>query len=304
LTRRALLFSAGVLAAREPRKLATILGGVYGQQVNQPVYTETFALLGRLRLGHSSDALRALVEPFARQTPAKLTPSHLSGALIYPEVGLTGAAERLAAEAHVELYAEMSDGMFMGPPLLARVEMYDAAVEHSEAIQKLCLRKDGLYRHSPLHEAAWGRGNAFPALGMAMTLEHLPKKQRGYAELLSSFQKLCQTLARFQTSNGLWRQVIDHESSFEEFSATAMIGAAMKRGLKRKWLKGDPYETCVRDAYVAIDRRTRDDGSVEGVCESTGKQKSLEAYLTRRAINGIDGRGGAMALYFATEMER
>lgn len=303
MTRRTLILgtAAAIAAAREPRKLATILGGIYGQQITEPVYTQTFALLGRLRLGHPEAEIRDLMEPFARQTPAKLTPSHLSGALIYPEIGLSGAAERLASEATVALYSEMSDGVFMGPPLLSRVGMHDEAVAHWKAIESLCLRKDGLYRHSPLHEAAWGRGNAFPALGLALTLDTLPKKHRAYPEMLAAFQKHCQTLAKFQTSNGLWRQVIDHESSYEEFSCTAMIGAALKRGLKRKWLKGDPFETAVTDAYIAIDKRTRDDGSVEGVCESTGKQTSLEAYLNRRAITGIDPRGGAMALYFATE---
>lgn len=303
MTRRTLILgsAAALAAAREPRKLATILGGIYGQQITEPVYTQTFALLGRLRLGHPEAEIRELMEPFARQTPAKLTPSHISGALIYPEIGLATAAEKLAYEAKIELYSEMSDGIFMGPPLLARLGMHDEAVAHWKAIETLCLRKDGIYRHSPLHETAWGRGNAFPALGMALTLEHLSKKHSGYAAMLASYQGLCKTIAKFQTSNGMWRQVIDNESSYEEFSCTAMIGAAMKRGLKRKWLKGDPYETAVTDAYVAIDKRTRDDGSVEGVCESTGKQTSLEAYLTRRAITGIDPRGGAMALFFATE---
>jgi hypothetical protein len=292
------------LAARDPRRLATILGQAYGQEVTEPVYTQTFALLGRLRLGHNADEIRALVEPFARQTPAKLTPSHLSGALVYYEVGLAAAANRLADQASVELYNEMSDGVFMGPPLLAKAERHNEAVAHWQYVEKLCLREDGLYRHSPLCEAAWGRGNAFPALGLALTLETLPKRHAGFEAMLAAFQKLCAKLARFQTSNGLWRQVIDHEAAWEEYSATAMIGAAYRRGVKRKWLPKDPYDSAAREAYVAIDRRTRDDGSVEGVCESTGKQKTLEDYLKRRAITGMDPRGGAMGLYLATEMER
>ena len=38
------------------------------------------------------------------------------------------------------------------------------------------------------------------------------------------------------------------------------------------------------------------------VCEGTGKQTSLRAYLDRKAILGPDDRGGAMALLVATEM--
>ncbi len=299
MTRRGLLLgAAAALKAREPRKLAELLARVYGQAVTEPVYTQTFALLGRLRLGQD---VKPLMSPFAGRPIEKLTASHLSGGLIYTELGFAEAALGLARQARVELYNEMSDGVFMGPPLLARVGLAEDAIAHWRAIEGLCLRADGLYRHSPLCEAAWGRGNAFPALGLALTLEGLPKRP---PDMVAAFQKLCQTLARYQSSEGMWRQVIDEESSYFEYSATAMIGAAMQKGLRRGWLKGDPYRTCVREAYTAIDLRTRDDGGVEGVCESTGKQRTLEAYLSRRAITGLDGRGGAMGLYFATEMLR
>ena len=38
------------------------------------------------------------------------------------------------------------------------------------------------------------------------------------------------------------------------------------------------------------------------VCESTGKQSSIEAYFKREAIFGPDPRGGAMAIVLATEL--
>ena len=52
----------------------------------------------------------------------------------------------------------------------------------------------------------------------------------------------------------------------------------------------------------AVSARVSADGSVLDVCESTGKQKSLRAYLDREAISGKDARGGGMALMFAVEM--
>ena len=39
-------------------------------------------------------------------------------------------------------------------------------------------------------------------------------------------------------------------------------------------------------------------------CTNTGVQESLQAYLDRPAIFGRDDRGGAMALWFALEMEQ
>jgi hypothetical protein len=38
------------------------------------------------------------------------------------------------------------------------------------------------------------------------------------------------------------------------------------------------------------------------VCTGTGKQKTLEDYFKRPAINGRDDRGGAMGLLFAVEL--
>jgi hypothetical protein len=45
------------------------------------------------------------------------------------------------------------------------------------------------------------------------------------------------------------------------------------------------------------------DGRLVDVCESTGKQPSLEAYLNRAAILDRDPRGGGMAMLLATELE-
>jgi hypothetical protein len=58
----------------------------------------------------------------------------------------------------------------------------------------------------------------------------------------------------------------------------------------------------VEKAWRAVLRRTGADGVVMDVCESTGKQSSLQAYLDRAAIWGKDPRGGAMAMLLAGEM--
>jgi hypothetical protein len=58
----------------------------------------------------------------------------------------------------------------------------------------------------------------------------------------------------------------------------------------------------VEAAWKAVLARISDDGQVVDVCESTGKQDSLEKYLARRAILGTDTRGGGMAMMLAVEM--
>ena len=52
---------------------------------------------------------------------------------------------------------------------------------------------------------------------------------------------------------------------------------------------------------AAVRARIAPSGRLVDVCTGTGKQTSLEAYLDRPAILGMDDRGGAMALLIATE---
>ncbi len=117
-------------------------------------------------------------------------------------------------------------------------------------MQQLDLRPDGLYRHQPATDAAWGRGNGFAALGLALTLSELPHGHKGYAHALQSYRQLMAALLPWQTRDGLWRNVIDYPGAYPEFSATAMIGFAMQRGLENGWIEGPRYRQAV-DARVA-----------------------------------------------------
>jgi rhamnogalacturonyl hydrolase YesR len=170
-------------------------------------------------------------------------------------------------------------------------------------MQKLVLRDDGLYRHSPLTEAAWGRGNAFPALGLALALSDFPKDHPAYAHMMAEFQRHIFLLAHFQDAeDGMWHQVIDQPGSYAETSATAMIGLAIERGIRKGWLDPAMYQPRVDQAWRAVLARVGNGGQLVDVCESTNKQNTLEDYLHRAAILGPDPRGGAMAMLFATEM--
>jgi rhamnogalacturonyl hydrolase YesR len=204
----------------------------------------------------------------------------------------------------------MSDSIFMATPIVARAgaltgesKYFDMAARHFAFMQKLVLRPDGLYRHSPLTDAAWGRGNAFPALGLALTLESFPKTHPEYQHLLEAFQQHMARLAQFQSeSDGMWHEVIDEPASYAEFSATAMIATAMAMGVRKGWLDSRTYQPLVENAWRGVKMRIGAEGVLMDVCESTNKQASLDAYLHRAAILGQDPRGGAMALLFATEI--
>ena len=129
--------------------------------------------------------------------------------------------------------------MFMDVPILAMAgaltgerRYFDMAARHVTFMQRIVLRPDGLYRHQASTDAAWGRGNAFPALGLALTLSEFPKEHADYSRLLASYRAHMAALAHFQDENGMWRNVIDRPGAYPEYSATAMIATAMLRGIR------------------------------------------------------------------------
>ena len=312
---------------RSPRQVADDLSRIYGQDFEQFTYIPGMALIGRLRLGHTADVER-LVAPYINGTRNPLDRPNslvLAGHLVMAELAeRTGnpaylAALRKAADLgftetgalkeSMPFHDDMSDSLFMATAILARAgkltgdrRYFDMAAQHIAFMQKLVFRPDGLYRHSPLTDAAWGRGNAFPALGLALTLQAFPTDHVGFAGILRTFQQHMTALSRVQDTDGLWREVVDHPGAYAELSATAMIGTSMRTGIRYGWLDAKTYQPRVDAAWRAVLTRTGSDGTLLDVCESTNKQRSLDDYLRRAALTGRDPRGGAMALLFATDM--
>jgi len=204
----------------------------------------------------------------------------------------------------------MSDGVFMSIPILGKAfkltgesKYCDMAARHLAFMQNLDLRPDGLYRHSPTSEnVAWGRGNAFPALGLSYVLSDCASGTPAFNTMLRQFQQHIETLSKFQDREGLWHQVIDEPASYAEFTATAMIGIAMLRGVRNGWLDAKVYQPRIDRAWKAVLVRIAPNGDLMDVCESTNKQATLKDYLNREAILGRDIRGGGMALIFSTEL--
>jgi rhamnogalacturonyl hydrolase YesR len=312
---------------RSPLQLAEELGKYFGHDFNQLTYIPGMALIAQMRLGHLPE-VEKLASPYLDPSKNILSRANsltLAGHLVFAEL-----AERSGRKEYGELvrkaadlgftdtgemresmpfHEEMSDSVFMATPLAVKAgkltgdrKYFDVAARHFEFMQKLVLRPDGLYRHSPLTDAAWGRGNAFPALGLALALSDFPKDHPAYRHMIAEFQQHMFVLAKFQDQDGMWREVIDQPGSYAETSATAMIGLAMARGIRNGWLDPAAYQARVGRAFSAVSARVGNEGQIVDVCESTNKQKSLEDYLHRAALLGPDPRGGAMAMLFATEM--
>ena len=260
---------------------------------------------------------------FTAAVPFGVSTLVLAGHLVFAELAeRTGDARYLArARAAADLsfddngemleavpnHGEMSDAIFMGASILAAVgdltgeqRYFDMAVRQIDFMNALVRRDDGLYNHSPLAEAAWGRGNGFAAIGYALTLSHLSTDHPGFARILDEYRSYMQTLASWQNDDGSWSQVIDYPGVYHETSSTAIIGFSIQRGINRGWLDAG-FEDNARRAFEAVLTRTDFEGRFIDVSESTNKQPSLDAYLLREALYGQDNRTGSFAMLFATE---
>ena len=313
--------------ARTPREVAEELAKFYGHDFNQLTYLPGMALIGQMRLGNI-DAVAKLAEPYLaadRDLLGRASSLTLAGHLVFAElarrtgdarytalvrkVAELGFSESGEMKESMPFHTEMSDSYFMAGPITAMAgtltgegKYFDMVVKHFRFMDQLVLRGDGLFRHSPLTDAAWGRGNAFPALGMALALTEFPQDHPDRGYVLDSFRRHMAVLTKFQDEDGMWHEIIDEPGSYAETSATAMIATAMLRGIRQGWLNAAEYQPRVERAWKAVLARTGNDGTLLDVCESTNKQRTREDYLRRAASTGTDERGGGMMLLFATEM--
>jgi len=323
---------------RTPLQVAEQLSEHYGHDLDQVVYIPALALIGRLRLGeltgnpgHTRDVERIAAPYFRGDKPSDpRSGSGLSGHLVFCELAQQTQGDqsrryldlaRSAADLGFDkegnprtampFHLEMSDSVFMGGPILARVgrltgqpRYLEACFRHIQFMRELVLRDDGIYRHSPLDETAWGRGNGFPALGLAMCLSDFPDDHPKRQLLLSAYRDHMEALVKHQDPTGAWHQVIDREESYRELTSTCMITFAMARGVDKGWLPRPRFQPVIDKAWYAIRTRVPPNGRLVDVCTGTGKQKNLREYYDRAAILGPDARGGAMALMVATELAR
>ena len=321
---------------RTPIQIAGQLAKRYGHQLGTVAYIPALALVGRVRLGkliddptHLADVER-IVRPYVEGKkptvpPGRIFGSNHSGHLVFSELArVTGKpiyrklaknAADLAFDKRGQLreampgHVEMSDSVFMACPILVETgaltgnrQYTRMALRHMKFMLRTNLRSDGLHAHSPLDPAPWGRGNGFPALGLAWCLSHLPKSAPERKPILAAHRAHLAALVKHQDPTGTWHQVVNHPGSYREFTSTCMITYSIIRGIRRGWLDRKRFGPVVDRAWPAIKSRIAADATLVDVCTGTGKQKDLRAYLDRPAILGADDRGGAMALLVTTEM--
>ena len=319
--------------SRSPLQVARALSAVYGHSLEPVVYTQCVAISERLRLaaldGTASETaadVKSLVEGLALGDDAFGSPpetASMAGVLWADELARATEAEGDSDPLLIAagLYRSRGEGqppwpadedfrvedMFFSGAVLGRAFAVTGDRAHVDLLADFIAatptqQSNGLFRHCLSAPHFWGRGNGFAAMGLAETLTYLPTDHPKRQAILTMYRQQMEALPEFQEPSGMYRQVLDFLGSYQEHTATSMIGYAMARGLRLGWLDSS-YEVSLSRAWQAVSERTDNGGNVVDGCTGTGVQSSLRDYLDREAISGFDHRTGSMALWFAVEMD-
>jgi unsaturated rhamnogalacturonyl hydrolase len=164
-------------------------------------------------------------------------------------------------------------------------------------------RPNGLFYHAPDVPFYWGRGNGWMAVGMAELLRSLPKNNLNYARIMKGYKEMMSSLLKYQTEDGMWRQLVDKPESWIETSGTGMFTFAFITGVKNGWLDKEVYGKAARKAWLKLITYINENDDITDVCEGTNKKNDYQYYLDRKRNIG-DLHGQAPLLWCATALLR
>jgi rhamnogalacturonyl hydrolase YesR len=119
----------------------------------------------------------------------------------------------------------------------------------------------------------------------------MPANHPHHAFILKSYRKMMAALLKYQSTTGLWRQLIDHEEAWEETSGSAMFTFAFVTGVDQGWLPANTYGPAARKAWLALVDKVNGDGLLSDVCVGTGAKNDLQHYLNRpRSVGDLHGQ--------------
>ena len=139
--------------------------------------------------------------------------------------------------------------------------------------------------------AFWGRANGWALLAQVDLLDHLPENYSQRDTLISLLKRHILGIAKYQSSSGLWHQLLDKEDSYLETSCSAMFTYAIARAVNKGYID-KRYSSIAEKGWEGIITKIHPEGQIEGVCTGTVVSDNLVDYYNRPTpINDIHGIG-------------
>jgi unsaturated rhamnogalacturonyl hydrolase len=211
------------------------------------------------------------------------------------------------------------DGLYMAEPFYAEyAKWFDEPADFDDVAKQIRLAdehtyslKTGLFYHgwdesksqpwadkiTGTSSNFWGRAMGWYAMAMVDVLDYFPTNHPARPEIISTFQKLCAGMAKYQDpQTGLWWQVVDQghrKGNYLEATASSMFVYAMAKGIHHGYLPRS-YEPAVLKGYRGIiEYLIRNDGngqwSLTQCCSVAGlgygRDGSFEYYVNEPVVN-------------------
>ena len=126
----------------------------------------------------------------------------------------------------------------------------------------------------------------------------LPQDNPNRSPILDGYRKMMAELLKYQGTDGMWRQLIDHPESWTEASSTGMFTFALVEGVKHGWLDETTYGPAARKGWIALAGYVDQNANVTNVCAGTNKQNDYAYYMARPRKTG-DFHGQAPVMWAA-----
>jgi rhamnogalacturonyl hydrolase YesR len=213
------------------------------------------------------------------------------------------------------------DDMYMGLTLLARlaVILNETSFAQEVARQELTFSEhlqgeDGLFYHGyndlDKHHSCckWGRGNGWAMMShieVLQALKHFPELREEMEKIQLVLEKHSKAIAKYQSDDGRFHQLVNETWTFLETSSTAMFITSLVRGVVNNWLEYDDYKDVIEKAWKGLQSAITANGTVTGVCSGTGIEPNANDYEGRPTsyLNSANGGLGSV-LYAAVDMDK
>ena len=202
-----------------------------------------------------------------------------------------------------EKWTIWADDLFMSIPLLVRTgkltklnKYFNEAANQIINFNKYLFDPDKkLYKHgwfSSTNEKSaiyWGRANGWVLWAESDALGYLPKDNIYYYEVERIFIDHINGILTCQDRSGMWHQVLNDKSSFEETSCTAMFIVALSKGITNGILNRN-LSVNVFKAWGSLQTKISSEGIVKDISCGTEIKNNVKYYEERKTYDN-DPRG-------------
>ncbi len=190
-----------------------------------------------------------------------------------------------------------ADDLYMSVPFLARVgkltgdkKYWDDAILQIKNFSKyLWDEKEDIYYHCYYTDvkqngvAHWGRCNGWVIMAKVNLLNYLPKDYPGREDVINDLKRQIIGIAKYQSADGLWHQLLDKTDSYLESSCSAMFTYAIARAVNQGWIDKRYGSIAIKGWEGLKEHEIQLDGQLKNTCIGTGIEDNLVFYYDRPA---------------------